>query len=259
MIKFFTTKTIHWVIFALFLFATKGIFAKDNFNDFNSNSFYKSNLKRQFFSLGGGYKSDYNSREYEVLSGYKYKSNRFIHEIDFLHEVIEAGTTTIPMRKTKELYDFEASSRMKLGPSANYLNLYSRTRYDERSDFYYDVANAAGVGRLFFNDKLESSINLGYNEVKNFNSEIIVVGILRANFKINEDIGFSTRGILTRAEKTYDEEIKNILSFRLQKNLFFELIHKYERNRYLGSSKKLGTYRINHTSRESYARFKYNF
>lgn len=241
------------------LFFTSNSFAKKSFADLNKGSFYKTNKVKQFFSLGGGYKSDHNSKEYEVLSGYRYKSKKFLHEIDFLHEATYASTTRIPIRKTEELYDFELSSRMMIENSKNYLNLYHRTQYDEFSKFYYDISSAVGVGRLFLNNHVESSLSFGYNENKNTNSEIILIGILKGKIKITDSIKFATRGLLERKEKTYDEEIKNILSFRIQKNLFFELIHRYEKNRFVNSTRKLGEHRVSRTKREIYARFKYSF
>ncbi len=260
MLKFFTTKLIWHIFFCLFLFfLPKESLTKENFADLNKNSFYKRDKVKQFFSIGGGYKSDYNSREYEVLSGYKYKSKKFIHELDFLHEVTHTSTTRKPLLKTEELYDFEGSSRMMLGVSQNYLNIYNRIQYDEWSDFYYDASSAVGMGRLFHNGKIESSLNIGYNDIKKFNSEIIVIGILKGKYQITDSIKLSTKGKLVRAEDDYDEEIKNILSFKIQKNLFFELIHKYEKNRYVKSSKKRGFYRANRVKREAYARIKYNF
>ena len=59
------------------------------------------------------------------------------------------------MLKEEELYDFEGSSRMILHKSSNYLNLYNRVQYDEWSKFYYDVASAIGIGRLFFDNNLD--------------------------------------------------------------------------------------------------------
>jgi hypothetical protein len=148
---------------------------------------------------------------------------------------------------------------MMIGQSANYLNLYNRIQYDEFSSYYHDISSAAGLGRLFFGGNLESSINLGYNDVKNFDSSVIVIGVLSYRFKITDNIQLSARGLLEKSDHSYDEEIKNILSFKLKENLFFELIHKYEKDRDVNSTKKLGSYRVNRVSREGYARFKYNF
>lgn len=253
-------KQVIWLaLFANVLGISHFVFAKENFTDLNKGAFLKSDKIRQYTTFGGGYKSDYNSREYEILAGYHYKSNRFLHEIDFLHESTSSSTTTIPMRKTEELYDLEASSRMMIKESRNYLNFYHRTKYDELSDFYYDIVNVAGVGRLFFNGRLEGSINAGRDEVKNFNSEMVMIGILKTTIPINESVKFSMRGLMLSGDTLYNEEIKTVLSFRIQKNLFFELIHKYEKNRYEDSSKKLGNYQVNHVKREAYARFKYTF
>jgi len=245
--------------FLLYFFSSTQSFSKENFADLHQDNFYNSDKTRQFFTIGGGYSSDYNSKEYEIQSGYNYRSKKYIHELDFLHQVENASTTTKAERKVEELYDFEASSRMMIGHSANYMNLYNRMQYDQFSDYYYDVASAAGLGRFFFNGNLESSINLGYDNVKNFDSSPILIGVLASHFKITNNIQFSTRGLLQKAELTYDEEIKNVLSFKLQENLFFELTHTYAKDRYVDSSKTRGDYRVNRVSRDAYARFKYNF
>ena len=82
---------------------------------------------------------------------------------------------------------------------------------------------------------------------------------MKGYFDITDSIKLSTRGLIKKKEQTYDEEIKNILSFKIKENLFFEIIHKYERNRYVTLSKKEGEDNINRVKRESFIRFKYNF
>lgn len=245
---------------ALFFLATNA-FSKQDFSPLNKSSsgFNSSSTKaRKYITIGGGYKSDHNSKQYEIAGSYYYKDNKFMHELDFLHEVNESSTTTRPMAKDEELYDFQLNSKMLIGQSRNYFNFYHRTQYDQYSDFYYDIVNAAGIGRLFFKGKLESSINFGYNNVKNFDSGTALIGIVRANIPVSQNIRLSTTGSLIKTEKTYDDEIKNILSFRIEKNLFLEFVHKYQKNRYIDSSKN-SEFGVNRVNRSLYVRMKYNF
>ncbi len=247
------------VIFVFFLFLTRESFSKDSFTDLKKNSFYKKAKSRQYIFLGGGYDSDYNSYEYDINAAYKYKSHKFIHEIDFLHEVTHSSTTKTPMKKKEELYDLEISNRMILLNSKNYLNIYNRLQYDEFSDFYYDYAAASGLGRLFFDGNLEASLNLGHQDIKETGSQKVLLAMINTKFKLNDIVKIAFKGDLIGQEEDYDEKLKSILSLRLRKRLSLQLIHKYERNRYIKTTKTYGRQDINRVKRSIYLRFKYDF
>ncbi|MDA9231114.1 DUF481 domain-containing protein [Rickettsiales bacterium] len=257
--KFFTTKLFCFAVFAVLCLFSNAVFAKTSFVDLKKNSFYKNPKSKQYIFLGGGYDSDYNSYEYDINAAYKYKSHKFIHEIDFLHEVTHSSTTKTPMKKKEELYDLEISNRMILLNSKNYLNIYNRLQYDEFSDFYYDYAAASGLGRLFFNGNLEASLNLGHQDIKETGSQKVLLAMINAKFKLNDIVKIAFKGDLIGQEEDYDEKLKSILSLRLRKRLSLQLVHKYERNRYIKTTKTYGRQDINRVKRSIYLRFKYDF
>lgn len=125
------------------------VFSKSGFADARKGNFYNSNKTSQYLSLGGNYSSDQNSKEYKISASYQYKGNRFINEVDLLAQTRYTSTSSHPLEKNRELYDGEISSKILISNSSNYFNYYNRSKYDEFSDFYYDITNEIGWGRMF--------------------------------------------------------------------------------------------------------------
>jgi hypothetical protein len=220
------------VILCLFFFARAAL------ADVRLENFTKSSIARQYIALGGNYKSDENSKDYDISAGYKYRSDKFIHEFEFLNQVdyaevtkrVDSKTSVKVMTKKKELYDAELSSKMLIANSNNYFNFYNRSKYDELSTYYYDVTTVLGLGRIL-SENFEADLNIGHNDVKNFNSEMVVNPTLRAKFDLTDKITFITRGYIFQRENTYDEQLRSRLAFRMDNKISLEFIHSYEKNR----------------------------
>lgn len=198
--------------------------------------FYKSSSAKQYLSFGGNYVSDYNSRYYQLTSRYLYQSSRFVNEANFKKETnyADSGSSTNKHydTKTSELYDFSLSSKARFHDSLNYGVFFHRTLYDKFSKFYYDLNTAVGVGRVFFKDKIELDISLGYHDVKTYGHEFDVIPSIRTNFKIGRNVTFIQRGYWFFDHESVDNELKSSLVYRLSDRMSFELRHTFEQRRY---------------------------
>lgn len=211
--------------------------------------FYKSNSAKQYLSFGGSYVSDYNSKNYQLNSRYLYQSNNFIHEINFQNENNYADSGSGKSKKydvkKSELYDFSLSSKARIVDTENYGVFYHRTIYDDLSKYYRDVRTAAGLGRMFFQEKLELDVSLGYHDVKAYGYEVDVITSMRANFKINEHLTFVQRGYWYFDHESIDNELKTSLVYRLSDKMSFEVRHNFEKRRYEEDDKRVVTNFVN--------------
>ncbi|MDA0902147.1 MAG: DUF481 domain-containing protein [Proteobacteria bacterium] len=226
------------------------------FADVRQQSFYKTYKPRQYISFGADHKSDENSKEHEVSLGYRYKSNKYIHEIDLEYETIWASTTRKPTRKTRERYEAELSSKMMLGQSKNYLSLFHHSEYDQFSKKYYDTTSVAGLGRMFFDGKVEADFNIGWNHARNATSEMVINPTLRVTFPISKQLKFSSRGFIFKREQDYDEKLDSRLTFRFTPKLSLDFIHKYKKDRFFHTKTNSNKVQVDRTYS---IRIRYNF
>jgi hypothetical protein len=237
------------------------LFSNKAFGDVRNQSFTKSDRVKQFIAAGGNYQSDQNSKRRDIALAYRYKSKEFVHEFEFLNrseytDISQKGAGKKNLVQTEDLYDAELSSKIMIGSSNNYLNYYNRSKYDEYSDYYYDLTNVAGVGRRFKDGKIEADINVGYNDVKNYNSEMVINPTVRIKLDITKDLVFISKGYLFQRENSYTEQLKSRLSYRMRdERIFLELINNYEKNRYSASSGAL----TNNINRSIIFRIRYDF
>lgn len=198
--------------------------------------FYKSNSAKKYFSIGGSYISDYNSKEYQLTSRYLYQSHDFIHEINFQHESNYADTGSGKTKKynvkKSELYDLMLSSKARLFNSQNYGVFFHRTMYDDLSKYYYDTRTAAGLGRMLFKEKIELDVSLGYHDIKNYGYEVDVITSIRTNFKLTDHITLIQRGYWFFDHESIDNQLKTSFVYRLSDKMSFELRHNFEKRRY---------------------------
>ncbi|OFW81173.1 MAG: hypothetical protein A2887_01495 [Alphaproteobacteria bacterium RIFCSPLOWO2_01_FULL_40_26] len=205
--------------------------------------FYKSNRARQYVSFGGAYSSDYNSKQYQLTSRYLHQSRNFINEMNFDHETEYADTDSgknkkYDVKKT-ELYDLALSSKARINDSKNYGVFYHRSIYDDLSKYYYDTRTALGLGRMFFGEKLEWDVSLGYHDVKTYGNDVDVITSWRANFRLNRNLTFIQRAYWFFDHESIDNGFKTSLVYRLRNNLSFEVRHNFEQRRYESDDNKM--------------------
>ncbi len=240
--------------FLLFLL----LFSQKSFADARKNKFRNSGKSSQYLALGGNYSSDQNSEEYKISGSYQYSGSRFINDLELLQQTRYSSTTTHPLEKNRELYDGELSGKILISNSTNYFNYYNRSKYDEFSDYYYDLTNAVGWGRMFFDGIIEADLNFGYNEIKNFDSQIVINPNLKANFWLTDKLTFSTKAFIFQVQNSYSEELKTRLSYKLTNDLSLEFYHNYDKKRFF---RKTSTIKETKTevNRVFVARVIYNF
>lgn len=242
------------LIFLILLFSSKVVFADARISRFR-NSFNS----QQYIALGGVYYSDYNSKEYKISASHQYKNNRFISEIDFLHNVnYVENTRTGHLMKNEELYDGELSAKILIGKSNNYFNYYNRSKYDQFSDYYYDFTNSFGWGRILLNGLLEADINIGYNEIKNFDSQIVLNPNLKASFDLTDRIRLIAKAYIFKVKNDYSEELKTRISYKIAENMALELYHSYEKKRFFHSTISVQE-NLTRTTRNLAIRIRYDF
>jgi len=211
--------------------------------------FYKSSRARKYLSLGGSYSSDYNSKQYQLTSRYLYQSAKSIHEGNLEHQTDYADTGTgskkrYDVRKS-EIYDLSWSTKIMIKESANYGVFYHRTIYDRFQRYSNDMRNAAGVGRLFFKERLEWDISLGYRNVRHEGSEPDLITSWRANFKLSDRITFVQRAYVFFDKKSTDGDFKTSLVYRFADKVSLELRHQLGKRKYLEDGATEAVNRVN--------------
>ena len=182
-------------------------------------------LNNKLFALGGSYDSDQNSKQYQLTSRYFHQNYRFINEVNFVHETEYndkgSGASKQYKAKTSELYDISFSSKARMFDTRNYGVLYHRTVYDRFSNYYYDSRNAIGLGRMFFDDRIEFDLSVGEQKSKNFSNQIEVIPSVRINLKLTEKLTFNQRGYWFVDSRSTDNDLRTGLVYRFSNKTSF--------------------------------------
>jgi hypothetical protein len=209
-------------------------------NSSRTKKFYSLDRVSSMVALGGSYDSDQNSKQYQLTSRYFYQSKRFINEVNFVREkeYTDRGTGKNKRYKalTSDLFDLSISNKIRLFDTNNYTAFYHRTVYDRLSTYYYDNQTALGFGRIFFNDKLEFDVSLGYQSTKNFGEKLNVIPSIRLNIKITDKLTLNQRGYWFINDRSTDSDLRTSLVYRLGRRTSFEIRHTFETRRYYGNT-----------------------
>jgi hypothetical protein len=231
-----------FVFFLLFLIPNPA-FAIDSESDrekivtAKSRKFYRGSRAIQSLLLSGNKDSDYNSKSYQIDSRYYYQSDRQMHEVNFFQKTSYSSSSSTDMEKKNELYDVMVSNKFILGESKNYGVLYNRVNYDELSSYYYDLRTSAGVGRVFFEDKIELDASVGYIDIKNSGSKTFLLPSIRMNFPITRNLTFTQRAYWFIDYESMDDEIRTTLKYRINNRISLALNHILEQRKYDDASK----------------------
>ncbi|MDX2082911.1 MAG: hypothetical protein SFV53_02865 [Rickettsiales bacterium] len=201
-----------------------------------SRKFYKSSRALQSFLISGNKDSDHNSQSYQLDTRYYYQGERRVHEINFFQKTAYAdsgsGIKKEDMVKKSELYDVMTSNKFLLAKSNNYAVLYNRVNYDELSTYYYDIRNAIGFGRSFFDDKIELDSSFGYLDIKNSGSKTFLLPSIRMNFRITNKLSFTQRAYWFIDYESMDDDIRTTLKYRINNRVSLALNHIFEQRKY---------------------------
>lgn len=257
------TSRIWLVVFFLQFFPSE-IFAIDNSQTDRSrvvaprnDRFYKNARTRQFVNFSGEYESDEDSKQYVILTGHFYRSQKWINETDFLYQVDygQRAANNYELQKTSELYDFQISSKAIIGDTQDYLVFYNRSKYDKLSTYYYDITTAGGVGRMFFDDKLEIDISLGHSEVKEYDQKTTFIPSFRAEFDIWEKLHFIQRGYMFFSDQADDYQLRTRFQYPIRGNLYLQLSHDFDKRSYSNEAKNQ---KVNEVHRRILFGFRYD-
>lgn len=199
--------------------------------------FYNTNTINESLLLAGNYDSDHNSKEYHFDVRYYYRSQKQMHELYLFHENKYANSSSFDLEKKSERYDGTISSKFRIAQSNNYAALYGRADYDDLSDYYYDLRSAAGLGRLFFDGKLEFDTSLGYTDIKNYGSKIFIVPSVRLNLKLTKNMSLTQRGYFFFDREGMDNDLRTRIKYKISKKVYVVLSHTYEQRRYADEKK----------------------
>tara|TARA_Y100000389_G_scaffold50640_1_gene46323 strand:- start:6391 stop:7224 length:834 start_codon:yes stop_codon:yes gene_type:complete len=223
------------------------LFAKSSYADIRRTSFPNKNKPSIYIFLGGNYKSDYNSKDYILNFGSRYKNKNQMHELKLYNKVTEGHTTTKSMRKTKELYEVELSNKIVIGQTKNYFNLYNLFEQDKYDNFtsseelifnsdeegYYNrITSLAGLGRVF-SKNFEAEFNIGSVNSKGEGSQIALNPVLYLKKKINKKLKISSKISRIKQQKTQDDYFSFSITQKINKNIAISLYHKYKKSQYI--------------------------
>ncbi len=198
--------------------------------------FFKGNRAKQYISLTGNYSSNNTSRTYQANARYLYQSWRYIHELNFDHEVkyadIGSGKKKIYDAKTSESYDGTLASKIRFFDSKFYGVFYHRMIYDDMSSYYYDHRTALGIGRMFFDEKLELDFSSSSRVLKDIGQETDYIISYRLNHKFLTNLTINQRGYFYIDKNSLDLELRTSLVYRLNQKLSAEIRHNFEKRRY---------------------------
>ncbi len=201
-----------------------------------SRKFYRSSRASQSLLLSGNKDSDQNSKSYQIDSRYYYQSDRQMHEVSFFQKTAYANLSSTPGKnylvKKSELYDAMVSNKIMLLETKNYAALYNRVNYDELSTYYYDLRSAVGLGRVFFDDKIEIDTSIGYMDIKNSGSKTFLLPSFRANFPISKNVLLTQRGYWFIDYESMDHDLRTTLKYRISSKLSLSLNHVFEQRKY---------------------------
>lgn len=224
------------ISFANQAFAIESLDNRQKIVSSRSRKFYETDRAKQALGINGHYGSDYNSRAYEIASRYLYQNNKFIHEINFQYNLGFADSGSGKNKKygikQKDEYDGIFSSKIRIRDTPYYGVLFHRTIYDRLSAAYYDVRNAVGLGKMFFDERLELDLGGGYHRVKTYGDEFEVVGSLRLNKRLTKRLNLIQRGFVFINHGSIDDKIMTSLTYRLENKLSLEIRHEFATRKY---------------------------
>lgn len=228
------------------LFSVKNSYAIDNSQADRSrvvaprnDRFNRNDRVRKYINFGGEYESDQNSKQYVVSTGHFYRSNKWINETDFLYQkdYSQRAVNNYESKASSELYDFQMSSKIVIPDTQDYVVLYTRDKYNPLSTYYYDFTNAAGVGRMFFDDLFEIDVAIGHSEVKEYDQKTTLIPSFRAEFDIWEKLHFIQRGYMYFSDEATDYQMRTRLQYPIGKQLYLQVSYDTDKRTYANQAK----------------------
>ncbi|MFT6219866.1 MAG: hypothetical protein ACJAVG_000572 [Rickettsiales bacterium] len=99
---------------------------------------------------------------------------------------------------------------------------------------------------------------MGYNEIKNFDSQIVINSNLKANLWLTEKLKLTIKAFLFKIQDSYSEELKTRLSYKMTNNMWLEIYHNYDKKRFIKTTSSLEQIQTE-VDRDFVLRLRYNF
>ena len=240
---------IFFLLLLIFTSHAKDVYAIDARSDrekivsAKSRKFYKSSRVKKSVLLSGDYSSDWNSKRYQFDGRYFYQSDKQIHELYLLRDIRYANKSTkvgqTQMVKKADIYDGTLSNKFVILNSKNYVVLYNRRKEDALSDYKYDIRTAAGLGRIFFGDKLEFDLSFGYNKNGSYENKSFLLPSFRLNVKLSDKASLIQRGFIFVNNSSVDTDLRTSIKYRLTKNTSLAINHSFEQRKYSDKTNKV--------------------
>ncbi|MDA9817880.1 hypothetical protein N9C35_02430 [Flavobacteriaceae bacterium] len=242
-------------------------------------SFAKADIRNKNFSkrirnsiaISFDYNSDYNSNQTDLDIHFKHIGPKKLHELQFFHRIINSSTSTIPLRATKNLYNFELSNKLILSNiELFYLSSFLEFEYDDLSRDYYKFINTVGIGFFLYEDKKRNDLavfdmNIGISQTGGNDRLLVFNPTLLIKIKITDNLYINQNSYIVIDQqgsysKNYKESITTYLTYKISKHISIRFNHNFERDFYFyqNSSKTKSEYR-NRIKRSFLIGIKYNF
>ena len=201
--------------------------------------FNRNSSVRKYINFSGEYESDENSKQYVISTGHFYRSNKWINETDFLYQkdYSQKAANQYELKPSSELYDFQMSSKAIIPDTQDYMVFYNRSKYNALSTYYYDITNAVGVGRMFFDDLIEIDVAIGHNEVKDYDEKTTLIPSFRAEFDIWEKLHFIQRGYMFFSDEASDYQMRTRLQYPIGRQLYLQVSYDTDKRTYANQAK----------------------
>ena len=232
---------------SFFLFVLFAVFSVSCFANSLNSSFYSSEKTRQYFSIGGRYKSEHQNKDEDLFIDYLFRSNDKIFEFEFNYDGdYRYKSSKKSVIKTKNESEGEFSGKFKLGESKNYFLFFSRLAHDDLAKYYYNFSTLAGFGRFIFNDNASFDFAVGNSYTKDIGSDYIYRGSFSLKKNLTDKIIFSQKYIFTQSFQTTstkarveeDNQFRNQLSFKIGQKSFLQLRYDVKQDKRDPSSGK---------------------
>ena len=223
------------------------IFCENSFANSLNSSFYDSDKSRQYFSIGGRYKSEHQNKDEDLFVDYLFRSSDKIFEFEFNYDGdYRYKSSKKTVIKTKNEVEGEFSGKFKLLDSNNYFLFFGRFAHDDLAKYYYNISALTGFGRFIFDKRASFDFSIGNSYTKDIGSDYIYRGSFSHKIDLTDEIVFSQKYSFVQSFKTSsstarveeDNQFRNQLSFKVGRKSYLQLRYDVKQDKRDPSSGK---------------------
>ncbi len=259
---FFGSKTwLFWLFLGLIFFIpaffNHCLADDDNLNDRNRNvgrratRFYKKEDKvYHFIAFSGEYDSDEDSKQTLIKLDHYYRSDKFISDIEMSLDTIyeeqrpaNSNDRNKYLIKERDLFKLISSQKFLLIDDW-YGIFFNETRHDNEGDSAYrDIVVSGGLGRMFFDRRLEVDLSWGQATGRNITDTThessrrnykrsLFIPSYRMEFLLTDDLRFVSRGYYYSSDAITSYYFNSRLQYKISKKVYLQLSHLFDKREY---------------------------